>query len=81
VSAEDRLRLRTAKVGAEAAQRLGALDDERAKWTARFEAFKAARRALEPLDAEDEKVLAALLERDFTEPERRRVQALLAESP
>ncbi|PZR15441.1 MAG: hypothetical protein DI536_08295 [Archangium gephyra] len=81
LNAEERRQVREAKVGAEAAQRLGALDEERAKWTARFEAFKAKRKALEPLDAADEKQLDALLERDFTEPERRRVQALLNDSP
>lgn len=79
VSAEERRRLREAAVGPEAAARLGQLDDERAQWKARVAAFKAQRQALLPLDAEDERVLEAVLERDFTEPERRRVKALVAE--
>lgn len=73
VSAEERRRLREAKVGAEAALRLGALDAERAKWNERVEALKARRRTL------DEAQLEAVLERDFSEAERRRVRALLAE--
>ncbi len=71
VSAEDRRKLREAKVGAEAAARLGQLDDERAQWNARVEAIKAQRARL------DAKQFDALLERDFTEPERRRIRALL----
>ncbi|MGV3625257.1 MAG: lipase secretion chaperone [Archangium sp.] len=76
---EERRKVREAKVGAEAAQRLGELDEQRARWNSRLEAFKSKRTALEPIDAEDQKVLDAMLERDFSEPERRRVQALLAE--
>lgn len=78
LNADERRKIREAKVGAEAAQRLGELDDQRAKWTAKFEDFKAKRKALEPIDADDQKQLDAILERDFSEPERRRVEALLS---
>lgn len=79
LNAEERRQVREAKVGAEAARRLGELDDQRAQWNSKFEDFKAKRKALEPIDGDDQKQLDAILERDFSEPERRRVQALLSE--
>ncbi len=71
LDADARRKQREDKFGPEAAARLGELDDERAKWNARVEAFRAQK---ETLDARE---LEQVLERDFTEPERRRVRALV----
>ncbi len=78
-SREARQAARTARLGAEAAQRLGALDDERARWQARLESFRQARAAIQAEAAGDEaqRRIDELLERDFSEPERRRVRALV----
>lgn len=75
-SPEARRAAREARLGAEAAQRLGELDEQRAKWNARLEAFRKERAVLEPLTDEGRRRLDAVLERDFDEPERRRVRAL-----
>lgn len=73
LDAEARRKVREAKVGPEAAARLGELDDERAKWNARVEAFRVQKQSL------DASELERVLERDFTEPERRRVRELVLE--
>lgn len=72
---------RVATVGAEAASRLTDLDERRAAWTRRLDAFRTERaalaaRALNPrsLRAEED----ALLTRDFTPAEQLRVKAILS---
>jgi lipase chaperone LimK len=72
---------RVVTVGAEAADRLAALDRQRAEWTRRLDAFRAERARLVArshdlvtLRAEED----ALLARDFTPEERVRVRAILS---
>lgn len=67
-------------VGAEAADRLEALDRERAAWDARVQAWRAQRQALQAdaslSDAQRQHQIAQLMERLFNSQERLRVQAL-----
>jgi len=77
---EERRAVRAARLGATVAQRLVDLDDERARWAARVDAFRRARDAVLADDVLDDasrrRALSGILERDFSEPERRRVRAL-----
>lgn len=79
-SPEERRAAREARLGVEAARRLADLDDARARWAARVAAFRAARDAIDgdaslpPVSRQQ--ALEALLERDFSLPERRRLRAL-----
>lgn len=79
-SAEERRAVRTARLGATVAQRLADLDDERARWATRVDAFRRARDAVLADDALDgasrRRALSGIVERDFSEPERRRIRAL-----
>lgn len=79
-SATQRRAVRAARLGATVAQRLADLDDERARWAARVDAFRRARDAVLADDALDDasrrRALSALVDRDFSEPERRRIRAL-----
>jgi lipase chaperone LimK len=72
---------RAALFGAEAAERLAALDAERAAWDARVAAVRAQHQGwadseLDP--AEREARLQNLLDADFSDSEQRRVRALLS---
>lgn len=79
-SAADVEALRTEVAGAEAAQRLAALDAERAAWQTRVDEFRAARTAIEDdgsRSSDDRaRAVAALLAERFTPPERVRLEAL-----
>ena len=80
---EDVYAKRVESLGAEAADRLAALDKERAAWKARVEAFRKERDALAAKTADDAAFQAAeqaLLDRSFTPLEQRRVRATLAMS-
>jgi lipase chaperone LimK len=72
--------LREGYFGAEAADRLSALDAQRREWTRRVEEFRAARQAIEAdaaLSASARaEAVAALLEKSFTPTEQLRVRAL-----
>lgn len=78
--AATRLAARTALVGADAAERLAALDVARAQWDTRFAAFRAQRAQIQNnaalLPAQREAMILALVQRGFSEPERRRISAL-----
>ncbi len=86
-SEDDVATLRGEMVGAEASERLAALDREEAEWRRRLDAFRDARAAIDgdgtrsPGDRAAE--VHALLERSFTPTERLRVEALdrLASAP
>jgi lipase chaperone LimK len=71
---------RSAALGADAAGRLAELDRTRAVWTARLDAFRAARAALladaRLADAERARRVAELLARSFSPEEQLRVEAL-----
>jgi lipase chaperone LimK len=73
-------RLRTERVGSEAAARLAALDRERAEWQARLDAYHAARAAIDAdpgrSEADRARAREALLAERFSATERLRVQAL-----
>ncbi|MDI1443459.1 lipase secretion chaperone [Polyangium sp. 6x1] len=80
---EDVYAKRVETLGAEAADRLAALDAERAAWKARIEAFRKERDALAAKTDDDATFKAAeqaLLDRSFTPLEQRRVRATLAMS-
>ncbi|HEU4539452.1 MAG TPA: lipase secretion chaperone, partial [Polyangiaceae bacterium] len=66
--------------GEEGAQRLEALDRERASWRQRYDAYKAERAAIEGDASLDEaaraRAVEALRERSFSENERVRARAL-----
>jgi lipase chaperone LimK len=64
--------VRAAAFGSDGADRLEALDRERAAWQARLDGFRAERARL----ADDPTDVAALLARDFTPAERVRVEAI-----
>lgn len=72
--------LRERLVGAEAADRLAALDQDRAAWQARVDEYRAARRTIDQNPSLDAAGRTAALERlrasRFTEPEQLRVAAL-----
>jgi lipase chaperone LimK len=79
-SAAERFSTRQARLGATVAQNLAALDQAHAKWNARVASFRTARDAVQADSSLDEpgrqKALSAILSRDFSEPEARRVRAL-----
>jgi lipase chaperone LimK len=78
-SAAEIQRHRVAALGEAAAQRLGVLDEARAAWGRRLEAFRAARGLIERSTrdpAAKQAAIAALLASSFTPEERLRVQAL-----
>lgn len=78
-SAEDLHHYRVSTVGEEATARLEALDQQRAQWKQRLEAFRAKREALrraEPDPAAREAAVQRLLIDSFTPEERLRVEAL-----
>lgn len=79
-SDDDIRRLREERVGAEAAERLAALDAQRAAWRARVDAYRAERSLIDAdpaLDAEGRAAaIAALRDRSFAGPERLRIEAL-----
>lgn len=78
-SAEEIQRHRVAVNGEAAAKRLGALDEARAAWKGRLEAFRAARGQIERSTrdpAAKQAAIEALLASSFTPEERLRVQAL-----
>ena len=79
-SAEQRHQERAAIWGDEAAQRLAALDQERALWQARVEGFRSERQQIlanESLSAEQQaEQIQELLNRDFQPAEARRALAL-----
>jgi lipase chaperone LimK len=79
-SAADVEALRAEVVGAEAAQRLAALDAERAAWQTRVDEFRAARAAIEDDGSQSSddraRAIAALLAERFTPPERVHIEAL-----
>jgi len=83
-SAEEIHAARAETLGEEAADRLAALDEARAAWKARVEAFRKERDALFA-STEDEAARAkgeqALLDRSFTKVEQRRVRATLSMHP
>ena len=79
-SAEDVYALREQAVGADAAGRLAALDQRRAEWEGRVDAYRAARSAIDA-DAsltlvQREAVIEDLRAQHFDESERLRVRAL-----
>lgn len=79
-SAEDIRALREQHFGSEAADRLAALDAERAGWQQRLDDYRRARQSIEDdasLTADERaRQIDALLAENFTEPERLRVRAL-----
>lgn len=79
-SDDDIRRLREERVGAEAAERLAALDAQRAAWRSRVETYRAERSLIDgdpALDANARSAaIAALRDRSFTGPERLRIEAL-----
>lgn len=79
-SPEELRRLRESLVGAEAAERLAALDEQRRAWHERVEDYRAARAALESdpsLDAQArDEAIARLRAERFSGPELLRVEAL-----
>lgn len=80
-TAEDVHAYRTETFGAEAADRMAALDEARAAWKARIEAFEKERAKLDASIDDDEAFRAAeqaLLDKSFTPLEQRRVRATLA---
>jgi lipase chaperone LimK len=85
-SAADITAYRTATFGPEAAQRLAALDEQRARWQARLDGFRAERARLEATisdEATRNRELMRLFASEFSEAERLRVAALerIAEHP
>lgn len=78
---EQRHEERAALWGDKAADRLAQLDQERAQWDARMQAFRSERQQIlndSSLTPEQHQAgIEALLERDFSDPEARRAQALL----
>jgi lipase chaperone LimK len=78
-SKEDVRAYREATFGAEAADRLTALDEARAAWKRRVDAFKEQREKISTKDeAAFREAEQALLDRSFTTTEQRRVRATLA---
>ncbi|HSQ00479.1 MAG TPA: lipase secretion chaperone [Candidatus Dormibacteraeota bacterium] len=79
-SADDVQRLREERVGAEAAQRLAALDDARAAWRERVASYRAARAAIDADPALDDaaraSAVSALRARHFNGAELTRIDAL-----
>lgn len=79
-SADDVQRLREERVGADAAQRLAALDAERAAWRQRVADYRAERAAIDADPTLDDgartAAVAALRDRAFSGPERLRIDAL-----
>jgi lipase chaperone LimK len=84
---DDVAALRAETVGADAAERLAALDREEAEWRRRLDAFRDARAAIDADGARspDDRAaeVRALMDRSFTPTERLRVEALdrLASAP
>ncbi len=80
VAPEQRYQEREAIWGAEAADRLAALDAERARWQARVDAFRAERAQVladSSLDSSAQQArIAQILERDFNPAEARRARAM-----
>jgi lipase chaperone LimK len=79
-SSADLQALRESAVGADAAERLAALDRSRAEWRGRLDSFREARAAIEADASLDEaaraRAIASLRAESFTEPELLRVDAL-----
>jgi lipase chaperone LimK len=79
-SPEDIQALRTQRFGADAAERLAALDREHAQWRERVDDYQRARSAIEAdaslNDAARAEALDALIAQRFTEQERLRVEAV-----
>jgi lipase chaperone LimK len=79
-SPDDVRALREQRFGPQAAERLAALDEERAAWQQRVDDYRRARRAIAGDvslgDAERARALGALLEERFSPQERLRVEAL-----
>ena len=79
-SADELRALREQVVGPEAAARLAALDQSRAEWQQRVDAYRAERAAIDAdpslTPAEHNAAIDRLLEARFSPPERLRVQAL-----
>lgn len=82
-TAEDVRSLREQRFGTAAADRLAALDRERAEWQQRLDDYRRRRTILQADSALDDdartRALQALLEERFTPQERPRVEALLSE--
>lgn len=72
-------RFRSGTLGPAAAERLGALDRQRAAWKARVEAFRAERDVRCPTQADPRACETALLEAAFDTRERLRVGAIVEE--
>jgi len=78
---QERTRLRSERFGAEAAVRMQALDQERALWRQRIDAYRSERtqvRARGGTTAAQEAALSEYLSRQFDEAEQRRIRSLEA---
>ncbi len=77
---EQKQEARAARFGTTTAGRLADLDAERARWSARVDAFRRARDTVMADEALDDdsrrRSLGAILEHDFSAPEQRRIRAL-----